>query len=280
MRLLSYTLLILILVLSCSHQKYEPTTDNGKWLILKKSDLAAGPYHTRHLELFGKYVKGYNRFILKGIDKVQSTAPDGGGYFIGKDSIPTESPIGYELKLLGRSLLDPPRTTSYCSGSSYGAFIEGLNSLYAGTDKKLGDLQYEALRMQEPDGGRREDHVKFWGEWNADGYGNHFALVQYSGMGEQIEPNRARPGDFLNISWKSGLGHSVVFLGWYKNEQGKKQLLYWSSQRSTNGYADQLVDLDRIREVLVVRLTHPERLFTFQPGKTVKTEIPGNKITW
>jgi len=41
---------------------------------------------------------------LRGSMFVQSRFPDGGGYFVGKDSIPTESPIGYELKLFGRSL--------------------------------------------------------------------------------------------------------------------------------------------------------------------------------
>jgi len=280
MRIYFSTLIIIVLLFSCLHQNYEPTTDNGRRLLLKKSDLAAGPYHTRHLELFGKYIKGYNRFILRGVDRVQSTAMDGGGYFIGKDSIPTESPIGYRLKLFGRPLLNPPRTTSYCSGSSYGAFIEGLNFLYEGSGKKLGDLQYEALRMQEKDGGRREDHVKFWGEWNADGFGNHFALVQYSGMGTPVKPIQARPGDFMNISWKSGLGHSVVFLGWYKNKAGEKQVVYWSSQRSSNGYADQVVPISRIKKVMIVRLTHPERLFTFQPGATVNTKIPGYPINW
>ena len=279
MRILLLTLAVALMT-GCAENKPQATADKAKWLLLTKDDLAAGPQHTRHAEIFGKYVKGINLHILKGIDKVQSTAMDGGGYFVGKDSVPTESPIGYELKLLGRSLIDPPRSTSYCSGSSYAAFIEGLNSLYAGTGRKLPDLQYEALRMQEKDGGRRNDHVKFWGEWNADGYGNHFALVQYSGMGERIKPIQARPGDFLNISWKSGLGHSVVFLGWYKDEKGKKHLLYWSSQASTNGLSDQLVDLDRIRELLFVRLTHPERLFTFKPGKTIETEIKGDTIEW
>lgn len=274
---LSVTFLMLF---SCAKQEPQVTTDDGRWLVLTKDDLSAGAYHTRHAEIFGKYVNGINLYILKGIDKVQSTAMDGGGYFIGKDSIPTESPIGYELKLLGRSLLEPPRTTSYCSGSSYGAFIEGLNFLYQGSGKKLGDRQYEALRMQEKDGGRREDHVKFWGEWNADGFGNHFALVQYSGMGTVVKPNQARPGDFLNISWKSGLGHSVVFLGWYIDEAGEKNVVYWSSQRSTNGYADQVTPVARIKEVMIVRLTHPERLFTFQPDTTVNTKIPGSPINW
>ena len=264
----------------CCNKETQVTIDNGQWLVLTEQDLSAGLHHTRHAEIFGKYVDGYNKYILKGIDKVQSTAPDGGDYFIGKDSIPTESPLGYEIRFLGRSLLDPPRTTSYCSGSSFGAFIEGLNFIFENKGKKLEDKQYYALRMQEKDGGRREDHVEFWGEWNADGYGNHFALIQYSAMGRRIKPNQARPGDFLNISWKSGLGHSVVFLGWYKDKEGRKHVMYWSSQRATNGYSDQIVPLENIREVMVVRLTNPERVFTFEPGKIVDSKITGDEIDW
>ncbi len=288
MNLLLAIVVLTLLLFSCSKKNQagawlHPTSDDGTRLILKKTDLSAGVYHTRHFKIFCKYVNGYNLFILQGVDRVQSTAPDGGGYFIGKDSVPTESPIGYTLKLLGRPLLSPPRTTSYCSGSSYGAFIEGLDLLFKAEKNhpKLDSLHYEALRMQEVNGGRREDHVKFWGEWNADGFGDHFALVQYSGMGEAIEPIRARPGDFMNISWKSGVGHSVVFLGWYIDEQGTKNVVYWSSQRGTNGYGDAVVPIDRIKEVMVVRLTHPERLFTFNvQSKKIDTSVKGFQINW
>ena len=104
---------------------------------------------------------------------------------------------------------------------------------------RISPERFEAMRMQELDGGRREDWVKFWGLWNADGPGCHYALVQYSGAGSEIAPIHARPGDFMNINWKSGLGHSVVFLGWHKDSEGKKHVLFWSSQMGTNGLGDQ-----------------------------------------
>src|SRR5207253_9122527 len=140
-----------------------------------------------------------------------------------------ESPIGYPLALFGKPLLAPPRTTSYCSGSSYTAFIEALNLLYGkeGADDgaaRLSPDRLEALRMQEPDGGRREDGVKFWGHWNDDGPGCHYALVQYAHMAQEIDPKRARPGDFMNINWKSGLGHSTVFLGYVVDDDGRKSV--------------------------------------------------------
>lgn len=257
------------------------TTDDGTQYFLTPAQLAAGEKHERHLELFGADITGYNRAILAGIDRVQATAPDGGGYFIGVKAIPAESPIGYDITLFNRPLLAAPRTTSYCSGSSYSAFIEGMNILFPDGATRISEDRYESLRMQEPDGGRREDLVKFWGNWNADGFGNHFALVQYSQMGEVISPERARPGDFMNISWTSGSGHAVVFLGWVKPADapnGEPSLRYWSSQASTNGLSDQVVPLKRISSVKVVRLTNPERVFEFDPKTTVNTKIPGDKV--
>ena len=51
------------------------------------------------------------RLVLRAIDRVQASAPDGGGYFIGLKADPLESPIGYPLRLFGRQMLLSPRTT-------------------------------------------------------------------------------------------------------------------------------------------------------------------------
>ena len=261
--------------------KLKATRDNGEWFLLNKADIAAGAHHTRHAEIFGKYVQGYNYFVLQAIDKVQATAMDGGGYFIGIKAVPTESPIGYKLKLFDRPLLEPPRTTSYCSGSTYAAFIEQLNLIFSKKEgKKLSDERYEAIRMQEENGGRREDTIKFWGKWNDDGFGSHYALVQYAKMGEEIKPPQARPGDFINISWVKGGGHSVVFLGWYQDENGQKNIVYWASQTRTNGFGDEVIPLERIKEIKAVRLVHPENLFKFEVNAPVQRDIPGDKIAW
>ena len=269
-----------------------PTKDDSTVFFLSKEQASLPAQHTSHFQSLGSSVPGYNQMVLKGIDIVQASAPKGGGYFVGIKAKPTESPIGYDIKLFNKPLLKAPRTTSYCSGASYSAFIEGLNIYYAklknkkSTFPKLSRARYESFRMQEPDGSRRNDGIKMWGKWNDDGFGNHFALVQYTGMGKVINPDHARPGDFINISWKSGLGHSTVFLGYYIDPdlkaQGKphKFLRYWSSQRGTNGLGDQMVSLSKIKNVMVVRLTHPERLFTFKVNKKVKRKIPGHPIKW
>src|SRR5439155_25430026 len=150
----------------------QPTSDDGTPYVLSAAQHSAGAHHTRHAELFSRGVDGINLLVLRDIDKDQSTAPAGGGYFVGVKAQPPESPIGYPLALFGKPLLAPPRTTSYCSGSSYTACIEAMNLLYADdSPSRLSADRFEAMRMQEPDGGRREDGVKFWGHWNADGPG-------------------------------------------------------------------------------------------------------------
>jgi hypothetical protein len=280
------TICICILILAaCSTNKSDleilsETKDDGTRLVLNNSDLSAGTHHLQHEKIFGKYINGYNLKILQAIDIVQATAPDGGGYFASIKAVPPESPVGYPLKIFNEVLFRPQRSTSYCSGSTYAAFIEGLNLLYKDKNMELEYPQYEALCMEETDGGRREDTVKFWGKWNDDGYGNHFALVQYSGMGKKIDPKSARPGDFMNISWANGGGHSVIFLGWYQDKQGAKKLLYWSSQTRTNGFGDEIVSLDKIREAMVVRLTEPDNLFSFNVDKKVDRGIKGDVLIW
>lgn len=242
---------------------------------LSSRQLSGGVHHQRHLELLADDTVGYNAYVLQAIDKVQASAPEGGGYFTGIKAVPAESPIGYALQLLGAPLLTPPRTTSYCSGSSYTVLIEALNTMYP--NRQLDARRLELMRMQEPDGGRREDRVKAWGWWNADGYGSQFCLVQYLGLGEEVEPRQALPGDFVNISWKSGLGHSVVFLGYSRNDQEELEVSFFSSQAGTKGLADHTVSADTIADVKFVRLTHPERLFTFEPGP-VQEGVPKDHL--
>lgn len=256
-----------------------PTASNTKWCYFDRSQHPGTAQHTQHETIFGKYVTGYNDIVLKAIDIVQAHAMDGGGYFIGISTIPTESPVGYPLKLFGMPLIVPPRTSSYCSGSTYTALIETMNLIFPDGDKKISLERFESMRMQEPDGGRRDDNIKFWGYWNTDGYGSQNALVQYSKMGIEIKPEDALPGDFMNIDWASGGGHSVIFLGWLKNDQGEKGVIYWSSQPGTNGYGDVLMDtLKSIRKVKITRLTNPENIFRFDIKQRVKRKIPGDTI--
>ncbi|NOZ60192.1 MAG: hypothetical protein GXO74_00775 [Calditrichaeota bacterium] len=153
MRKLIPLILLSLLLIFChkSQQTNDPnftvTKDDGNWLFLNKEDVSNGTYHTKHAEVFGKYVSGYNVYVLRAIDIVQSTAPDGGGYFIGIHADPPESPIGYNLQLFDKPLLEAPRPTSYCSGSTYAAFIESLNLMFKNRPHVLSGERYEALNL-------------------------------------------------------------------------------------------------------------------------------------
>jgi len=269
---------VAILVGFSLSKKGEQNSPKGKWLLLNAEDISDNPYNLDHLKNYGKYTEGNNLEVLRAIDSVQSHAMNGGGYFIGKDSTPTESPIGYNLRLFNHSLINPPRTTSYCSGSSYSVLITALNFILPDGSEKISDNRMEAMRMQELDGGRREDWIKYWGIWNADGFGSEYALVQYADMGKVVKPEDARPGDFMNISWKTGIGHSVIFLGWYVDKDGNKNIVYWSSQKATNGMSDQIVPLSRIKDVKIVRLTNPENVFKFDVEQKINKDVPGDPI--
>jgi len=259
--------------------RFTPRTVDG-WQVLSPGDLKAGAYHTRHAELFSKYTSGVNVSILRGIDKVQSSAMDGGGYFTGPKASPAESPIGYALSLFGHELLKPARKTSFCTGATYSALVEALNFLYATSPLALPADHLEAIRMQEPDGGRREDGVKFWGRWNADDTGADYALVQYAGAGQVIAPRDARAGDFMGISWKDGKSHSVIFLGWFVSKKAGRSMLVWSSQAVTNGLADYQVPLSRVAGVKIVRLTNPGALATFDVNGPALTKVAWDSIDW
>ena len=236
-------------------------------------------HHIEHFSKFESQANGFNRFVLRGIDIVQSRAFTGGSYFIGVKAVPAESPICYPLILGGKPLLDPPREASYCSGASYAAFIEATDLYLRTAPRNVTDAQIEALRMQEPNGGRREDEVKAWGWWNADGFGNQFCLVQLMKAGVRVAPKDATPGDFMNISWKKGAGHSTVFLGWETNESGVKGVRFWSSQKGTDGFGDMWAPFENISEVCIVRCTKPEAIFDFDAKGKVSRDVKGDKLS-
>ncbi len=260
---------ILLWISSFSQEKRRinlfPSPTPSEFLLIKPLDLKIDSSFS-YSKFAQKYTTGYNCYILQAIDSIQAKFRDGGGYFTGIKANPPESPIGYDLQLLGKEVLKAPRSTSYCSGASYTAFIESLNLIM--NDSILKPTRHELMRMQEPDGSRRNDGVKFWGVWNSDGYGSFDALVEYSQMGKKIKPEQAIPGDFMNISWKTGIGHSVVFLGWLKID-GVPHVAYWSSQKSTNGLGLDIVKIERIKDVCIVRLTNPENLFNFTPKNEI-----------
>ncbi len=71
---------------------------------------------------------------------------------------------------------------------------------------------------------------------------------------------------------------NIIFLSWVKDDEGNKYLLYWSSQKSTNGLSDQLFSLDKVKDIKIVKLTNPERISTFDiNNKNIILAIKGDK---
>jgi len=227
-------------------------------------------YHLQHERVFAEQTNEINRAVLAAVDKIQATAPDGGGYFVGVKAVPAESPIGVPISIFGQPLLNPPRATSYCSGASYSSLIGALDSLLNSRSSELTVDRQEAIRMQELNGGRREDMVKLWGWWNADGPGSLYALAMYTSMGVRVGALEAEPGDFCNINWVKGPGHSVVFLGWDSTPEGEPTMRFWSSQKGTNGLGDQTSPLSSMSGIVFTRLTRPEAIFEFDPTKKME----------
>ena len=223
-----------------------------------------------HEETFGKQTNEINRAVLGAIDRIQATAPEGGGYFASVKAMPSESPIGFGVTLFGVPLLAPSRTTSYCSGASYSALVGALDTILKERSAELTPERLEAVRMQEPDGSRREDLVKLWGWWNADGPGTLYALSKFTRMGSLMGALEVEPGDFCNINWGKGAGHSVIFLGWEPTGTGEPAMRYWSSQKGTNGLGDQTSLLSTMSGLVFIRLTHPEALFELDPARKME----------
>jgi hypothetical protein len=238
-----------------------PTPDDGTRWVLSREAQRLEARHTRHREVFGKGMRGWNLAVLSGIDRVQSTAPKGGGYFANPAALPLESPVGYPLRLWGEELFVPERRTSFCSGATYAALIEAVGFLFP-ENPGAGPEVFESLRQHEVGGGRREDQVGFWGVWNGESAGLWHALGPLTGMGRRVPPHQLRPGDFLHVFWNRVRGHSTIFLGWTSSGG----LRVWSSQKSTNGFGDLTIAPGRYSRLVGVRLVEPLGLLTARPG--------------
>lgn len=85
-----------------------------------------------------------------------------------------------------------------------------------------------------------ENLLRFKESWFGDSPGSEKKLLVFAleelGVGYQVAPKDALPGDFLQFWRSNGSGHSVIFLGWVTNKNGKVTgIKYRSSQPATNG---------------------------------------------
>ncbi|MDF1665258.1 MAG: hypothetical protein P1V97_26080 [Planctomycetota bacterium] len=85
------------------------------------------------------------------------------------------------------------------------------------------------------------------------------AIIKY-GLGRVITNLKdARPGDFVQFWRHSKSGHSVVFVGWEKDKQGKiVGIRYWSTQKSTKGIGQRMEKIGpkgvKLDEIYIARV--------------------------
>lgn len=185
--------------------------------------------------------------------KVALAYKDGGKYNTQWTGSGTPERIVHE----GQQILAAGTGGTYCSGFTFATVMA--------TAQKAGLLQGKTV----------EEVRRFQKEW----YGavsepeireKQCALaVGHLGIGRQVAADEAQPGDFLQF-WRVRSGHSVVFLGWVNDQDGKRiGFKYRSSQGSTDGIGNTIEYFQGARENGYV---NPARMYFARLGKDPKPE--------
>ncbi len=198
-----------------------------------------------------------NRAVLEVIERIEP----GGGYEWKSTGVPFDIPHGRRVVL--------KQTTAngtYCSGVTFTAVMGAATRIGLLDDKPFDDVK------------RFQRHWYGTNEASAETQ-CVFALEQL-GIGHAVEHDDALPGDFVQF-WRARSGHSVVFLAWVTDEDGRRiGLEYWSSQKATDGIGvhteyfagvaghDGAVDPERL---------HVGRLWSPEPGEGGDEEEAGDE---
>lgn len=117
---------------------------------------------------------------------------------------------------------------SYCCGYTFEVFVRAM---------KLRNIQ-NGLDPDDFNGMTFNDLFNALQFWYIEGEGDseQRAIVSY-GLGNAVTNfEDARPGDFLSYSTTPSGGHSVIFMGWLRDDQNKiVGLRYFSSNLSSDG---------------------------------------------
>ncbi|MFH0794421.1 MAG: hypothetical protein V2A74_10360 [bacterium] len=126
-----------------------------------------------------------------------------------------------------------PQGRTYCCGLTLEVFFRAMEAY----NKDHGIKQIGSLTPEESG---KFKHLWFCPESKSPG--PNLALNEFK-LGKRVENYEdARPGDFVQIWRNSGTGHSVIFMGWVRDDKGEiTGMKYWSTQPKTNGigYAEE-----------------------------------------
>lgn len=147
---------------------------------------------------------------------------DGGGY----NGSWTGSGTPEAIQHAGETILSAGSGGTYCSGFTFATVMRTAAEAGLLDDKSVGKVRrfqkewYGAVA--EPDIREKQCAI----------------AVKNLGIGREVSVDEAKPGDFCQF-WRGRSGHSVVFLGWILDGNGKRiGLRYRSSQGTTDGIGD------------------------------------------
>lgn len=165
------------------------------------------------------------------LEVVRSYPTDGThGYYWPKDSAwaGTTRDLVYD----GTKVADgDPQGRCYCCGLTFEVLVRAWERLCL--------ERREPFRIHDLSA---EDLLRFRGLWyGTDGTRSMIPhALETLGIGTTVQRwEDARAGDFVQLWRHSGSGHSVVFLAWVKDAEGRRTgIRYWSSQKATRGIGE------------------------------------------
>jgi hypothetical protein len=118
---------------------------------------------------------------------------------------------------------------SYCCGLTFEIFVRAM---------KLRNIQ-KGLDPDDFNGMSFHDLFNMLQMWYIEGDGDSpQRAIEYYGLGRKITDwEEAKPGDFCDFSRNNKTGHSVIFIGWERDPEGKiVGMEYFSSNRAGVGF--------------------------------------------
>ncbi len=154
---------------------------------------------------------------------VSRTLADGGGYNVKWGGSGTVE----EIRFKDTRILAKGQDGTYCCGFTFNVVMKAAGQAGLLKDKTVEQVKrfqkewYGAVT--EPDIREKQCAV----------------ALEHLGIGKQVSPDEAQPGDFLQF-WRTKSGHSVVFLNWVEKDGRRVGFNYRSSQGSTDGVGDKV----------------------------------------
>ncbi|MEM9080768.1 MAG: hypothetical protein AAGC74_08775 [Verrucomicrobiota bacterium] len=212
--------------------------------------------------------RSFNQTLLQTI----KTFPTGGGYS-GTDATKNLLPLASQPTPDGLLIIPTTARPSFCSGATYLAFLQTLNT--------LSPLQHPLSTKLAVATDQQDGHGIF-GRWNANGPGCAKLIADLNLGTNFTKLENAQPGDFLKIWWtehigKRERGHHVVYLS-----HTPTTLTFWSSNQP-HGYGQKTVPLTNCKRLLFTRITKPQNItnaLTLTPTDPYLASMLTKDHTW